>query len=183
MLLILLFWQILQGATFCLIIRGARLAQPILLEAMAAGCVPVIVADSLVMPFQEVLDWKRYNIFCLFNTFLENLSLMYHLNKILSNLIFRVAVFVAEEELSGLLDTIRRISDDHLLEMQKNGQYLYQSYFSSIKTITNTALDILNQRVFPQSSKTYEEWNVAPNPVGISLTQSNTDFFLTVLLL
>lgn len=128
--------QILQGATFCLIIRGARLAQPILLEAMAAGCVPVIVADSLVMPFQEVLDWKR------------------------------AAVFVAEEELSGLLDTIRRISDDRLLEMQKNGQYLYRSYFSNIKTITNTALDILNQRVFPQSSKTYEEWNVAPTPLA-----------------
>ena len=54
--------QILQGAVFCLVIRGARLAQPILLEAMASGCVPVIVADSLVMPFEEVLDWKRWDL-------------------------------------------------------------------------------------------------------------------------
>ncbi|KAJ1532048.1 hypothetical protein ONE63_000679 [Megalurothrips usitatus] len=131
-----LYPQILQGASYCLVLRGARLAQPILLEALAAGCVPVIVADSLVMPFHEVLDWKR------------------------------VAVFIAEEELSGLLDTLRYISDDRLLEMQQNGQYIYQNYFSSMKTITNTALDILNQRVFPQNSKSYEDWNVPPNPLA-----------------
>lgn len=128
--------QILQGASYCLVIRGARLAQPILLDAMAAGCVPVIVADSLVMPFQEVLDWKR------------------------------AAVFIAEEEFGGLLDTLRFISDDRLIEMQKNGRYLYENYFSGMEVITNTALDILNQRVFPQNSKSYEDWNVPPNPLA-----------------
>ena len=46
-------------STFCLIIRGARLGQSSLLESMAAGCIPVIIADSLVMPFQEVIDWIR----------------------------------------------------------------------------------------------------------------------------
>lgn len=98
------------------------------------------------------------------------------------NLTSRAAVFVAEEELSGLLDTIRRISDDHLFEMQKNGQHLYQSYFSSIKTITNTALDILNERVFPQSSKTYEEWNVAPNPVGLLNWKNRLVLFVSFVL-
>lgn len=48
-----------QSATFCLVIRGARLGQSVLLEAMAAGCIPVIIADSLVMPFHEVIDWMR----------------------------------------------------------------------------------------------------------------------------
>jgi len=46
---------------FCLVIRGARLGQPTLLEALAAGCIPVMCADSLVMPFQDVLDWRRYD--------------------------------------------------------------------------------------------------------------------------
>ncbi|KAK3925740.1 Exostosin-2 [Frankliniella fusca] len=131
-----LYPQILQAATFCLVIRGARLAQPILLESLAAGCIPVIVADSLIMPFQEVLDWKR------------------------------AAVFISEVELSDLLDTLRSISDERVREMQKNGIFLYRNYFSSIKKITNTALDILNQRVFPQHSKSYEEWNVPPNPLA-----------------
>lgn len=44
---------------FCLIIRGARLAQSALLDAMAAGCIPVIIADSLVMPFHDVIDWTK----------------------------------------------------------------------------------------------------------------------------
>jgi glucuronyl/N-acetylglucosaminyl transferase EXT2 len=50
---------LLQQAKFCLVIRGARLGQPTLLEALASGCIPVMCADSLVMPFQDVLDWKR----------------------------------------------------------------------------------------------------------------------------
>ena len=58
-------------------------------------------------------------------------------------------MFVAEEELSGLIDTVQYISDDRLEEMQRNGQHLYQNYFSNVKAITNTALDVLNQRVFP----------------------------------
>lgn len=66
------------------------------------------------------------------------------------------------------MDTLRYISEDRLVEMQRNGQYLYQNYFSSVKAITNTALDILNQRVFPQNSKSYEDWNVPPNPVSIN---------------
>ena len=48
-----------QLAKFCLVVRGARLGQPTLLEALATGCIPVMCADSLVMPFQDVLDWKR----------------------------------------------------------------------------------------------------------------------------
>jgi glucuronyl/N-acetylglucosaminyl transferase EXT2 len=51
--------SLLQRAKFCLVIRGARLGQPTLLEALAAGCIPVMCADSLVMPFQDVLDWRR----------------------------------------------------------------------------------------------------------------------------
>lgn len=46
--------EILHRAHFCAVIRGARLAQPALLEAMSAGCIPVVVADSIVMPFQVI---------------------------------------------------------------------------------------------------------------------------------
>lgn len=52
-------YNVFQKASFCLVIRGARLGQPTLLEALAAGCIPVILADTLIMPFAEVIDWKR----------------------------------------------------------------------------------------------------------------------------
>lgn len=55
-----------------MIIRGARLGQQSLLEALAAGCIPVIAADSLVMPFQDVIDWKRFVIYYVMNQALSD---------------------------------------------------------------------------------------------------------------
>ncbi|CAK9814560.1 sotv [Anthophora quadrimaculata] len=55
--------NVLQTATFCLVIRGARLGQSTLLECMAAGCIPVIITDSLTMPFYDIIDWTRAAIF------------------------------------------------------------------------------------------------------------------------
>jgi glucuronyl/N-acetylglucosaminyl transferase EXT2 len=52
--------QVLQESEFCLVVRKSRLGQLALSDAMKAGCIPVIVADSYVLPFLEVIDWKRY---------------------------------------------------------------------------------------------------------------------------
>ena len=42
--------KILQGAT------------PLLMASLHAGCIPIILIDNLVLPFSEVLDWKRFSI-------------------------------------------------------------------------------------------------------------------------
>lgn len=55
----LLSIRLFQKSKFCLIFRGSRLSQPVLLEAMAYGCIPIVFSDTLVMPFQEVIDWNR----------------------------------------------------------------------------------------------------------------------------
>lgn len=47
--------DILSGGVFCLVARGARLVLVNLLDALAANCIPVIMADNIVMPFNEVL--------------------------------------------------------------------------------------------------------------------------------
>uniref|UniRef100_A0A8C9P7R7 Exostosin-2 n=1 Tax=Spermophilus dauricus TaxID=99837 RepID=A0A8C9P7R7_SPEDA len=54
--------QVLQEATFCVVLRGARLGQAVLSDVLQAGCVPVVIADSYVLPFSEVLDWKRASV-------------------------------------------------------------------------------------------------------------------------
>ncbi len=46
--------HILQQGVFCLIARTTRLVQMNLLESLAAGCIPVVLADNVVMPFDEV---------------------------------------------------------------------------------------------------------------------------------
>lgn len=103
---------------------------------MAADCIPVIVADSIVMPFSSVIDWKR------------------------------AAIFVQEDNLSDIMDILKSISDQHVIELQRQVSWLYDKYFSTIEKITLTTLDIIQDRVYPQWAKVYEQWNVDPSQVN-----------------
>lgn len=46
--------KVLRTGVFCLVARGIRLVQLNLLEVLASGCIPVVMADNVVMPFSEV---------------------------------------------------------------------------------------------------------------------------------
>ncbi|ETN63850.1 exostosin-2 [Anopheles darlingi] len=127
---------VLESGVFCLIARGVRLAQPVLLEAMATGCIPVIVADNLVLPFSNILDWEL------------------------------LSVRVYESQLHSVLALLKRVSDQRIRELQAHVRYVYERYFVSLERIVLTALDQLNDRVFPHLSQTYRHWNVMPEQVG-----------------
>ncbi|XP_047485553.1 exostosin-2-like [Penaeus chinensis] len=131
--------QILNDAKFCLVIRGGRLGQTTLYDAMQAGCVPIIIADSYVLPFSEVIDWKE------------------------------AAVQIYEEDLPTLMQTIKTdISEKRLEEMHKQVLWLYEKYFSTMEAITLTTLKILNDRVFPAHARSLEQWNRRPIPTAVS---------------
>ena len=71
-------------------LRGGRLGQTALHDAMKAGCVPIIVADSYVLPFSEVIDWRT------------------------------AAIQIYEDDLPDLLSIIKKdVSQERLDEMQK----------------------------------------------------------------
>ncbi|ELU10993.1 hypothetical protein CAPTEDRAFT_157657 [Capitella teleta] len=150
--------QVLQESEFCLVIRTSRLGQLTLSDAMKAGCVPVIVADSFILPFSEVIDWKR------------------------------AAIVVAEDNLSTVNEVVRAISRDSLLQMRRQVRHLYASYFSSIRAITLTALQIINDRVFPYTARKYEEWNEPPsmipvqNPLFLPIKPPQSTGFTAVIL-
>ena len=121
--------QVLSDSVFCLVLPGARLTQATLMDAMHSGCVPVIAVDGLVLPFSEVLDWKR----------------------------FSVRIF--EHELKDLMMILGKISERRLAEMSAQLRRVYERHFSSVGVITRTTLDILNDRLFRHISKSYFEWN------------------------
>ncbi|XP_011872758.1 PREDICTED: exostosin-2 isoform X2 [Vollenhovia emeryi] len=147
----------LQTATFCLIIRGARLAQSALLDAMAAGCIPVIVADSLIMPFHDVIDWTK------------------------------AAVFIREVDVLLTVQLLKKISHQRIVEMQEQNAWLYDRYFSSMERITEITLEILADRVFPYLTRDYSYWNVPSykgklSPLFLPVTAPKTRGFTAVIL-
>ncbi|KAG7202832.1 hypothetical protein KM043_009985 [Ampulex compressa] len=149
--------DVLQTATFCLVIRGARLAQSVLLESMATGCIPVIIADSLMMPFHGIIDWTR------------------------------AAVFVREVDVLSVIPVLKKISPRRIAELHEHGTWLYEKYFKSMEKITETTLEILADRVFPHLARDYKFWNVPPpkgntSPLFLPVTAPKTRGFTAVIL-
>ncbi|XP_052872324.1 exostosin-2 [Anopheles cruzii] len=149
---------VLESGTFCLVVRGVRLSQPTLMEAMAAGCIPVIVADNLVLPFSNILDWEL------------------------------LSIRVYESNLHGVMSVLKSVSAERIREMRSHVRHVCDRYFASLERIVLTALDQLNDRVFPHLSKTYMHWNIAPhqkttqNPLFLPLIAPKAQGFTAVIL-
>lgn len=150
--------EIMEQGTFCLVIRGVRLAQPTLLEAMATNCIPVIIADNIILPFQEIIDWTL------------------------------ASVIIREADLHSINTVLRAISLSKIKELQRQGRFLYNKYFKGIETIVMSMLDELNDRVFPHLAVPYNSWNLphmpnsAQNPLFLPLMASKSQGFTAVIL-
>ncbi|XP_052810735.1 exostosin-2-like [Mya arenaria] len=150
--------HILQEATFCLVLRGSRLGQTALYDAMKAGCIPVVVADSYVLPFHEVIDWKR------------------------------AAVTVREDDLGEVVKILQGTSPAQVLEMRRQVGFLFEHYMRTIRDMTLTTLQIINDRVFSFASKKYEDWNdfnrpgSSRNPLFLPLMPPSSQGFTAVIL-
>ena len=121
--------ELMVNSTFCLVPRGRRLGSFRFLESLHATCVPVMMADSWVLPFEEVLNWSGASM-----TFDER-------DYIVSPLV------------------LRHVSDQRIFEMRQQGVFFYHAYFSSLERIVLTTLEILRERLYPQFKKPSWVWN------------------------
>lgn len=149
--------EVLKFSKFCFIFRGERIGQPALLEAMAANCIPIIVMKNHILPFEEILDWKHFS------------------------------VLVKEKHLKTVFEVVSNISDKKIKQMQVSLLHVYKSYFSSMEKITLTALDILQERVYPYLTRTYDDINLRPaevdrNPLFFPNTSPKSQGFTALIL-
>ncbi|CAH0552853.1 unnamed protein product [Brassicogethes aeneus] len=149
--------QLLQESTFCMVFRGERMAQFALLEALAANCIPIFVIDGAVLPFKNVIDWKHS------------------------------AIFVMEDYLGTVIDVVSTISSKRVRELQSSVKFIYDKYFSSIEKIVITSLDVVQDRIYPQWRKVYDQTNLVrrednSNPLFFPITAPKSHGFTAVIL-
>ena len=72
---------------------------------------------------------------------------------------YRAAVLVDEDDLSSVVDLLRTYSAAHIASLRHQVQFFWRTYFSSLRAITLTTLQIINDRVFPYTALKYEHWN------------------------
>ncbi|XP_028035588.1 exostosin-2 [Bombyx mandarina] len=150
--------DILKEGLFCLVVRSARLTHSLLMDVIASQCIPVVISDSVVMPFNSHLDWHR------------------------------IAMFIPEDNIKNLLKIISSVSNERRGELFWQLRWVYDKYFASIEKITLATLEIINEKVFPLAARTYEEWNMPEhlygpsNPLFLPVTAPKAPGFTAVIL-
>lgn len=78
-------------------------------------------------------------------------------------LIHRAALVVREDNLGQVLNIVKGFSMERIYEMRRQVQFYWENYFKSIKDITLTTLQIINDRIFPYAARKYDQWNEPPS--------------------
>lgn len=123
------YLSVLQDADFCLVMKTAVLGQPLLSDVLMSACIPVIMADGYVLPFEDKVDWNRFSL------------------------------RIYEHSLSDLMEILKSFSERKVQAMKKQTLYIWQRYFSSMKAIGTTTFQYINERLLPQITKGFESWN------------------------
>ncbi|XP_077631787.1 exostosin-like 1 isoform X2 [Crocuta crocuta] len=103
---------LLPDATFCLI-PSHRSAALHFLQALQAGCIPVLLSPPWELPFSEVIDWTK------------------------------AAIVADKRLPFQVLTALQEMPPTRVLALRQQTQFLWDAYFSSVEKVVHTTLEIL----------------------------------------
>lgn len=56
------FFKILYRSKFCLILRGDTTSSSRFFLSINAGCIPIIVSDWIILPYEKIIDYSKFTI-------------------------------------------------------------------------------------------------------------------------
>ncbi|CAG2185009.1 EXTL3 [Mytilus edulis] len=117
-------YELLKQSTFALIISPANesyvstnIFQLRFYEALKYGAIPVILGDHVILPYMEILDWKK------------------------------ATVILPKARLTEFHFILRTFTDTAMATMRRTGRYYFETYFSSTRSILDTALALIRTRL------------------------------------
>ena len=109
------------------------------LEALKLGCIPIVLSDSWVLPFQEVIQWSSAIL-----QFDERLLLQ-------------------------IPEQLRQISKQTIEKMRSKCLAIYSNYFSSVEKIVSISLTIIEERILLYNSRSKFLWNLVNPGIYLSI--------------
>ena len=116
--------QFLRDSTFNLILAPVNttvistvLTQTRIFEALKYGAIPVILGDSIRLPFDELLNWKD------------------------------AVVMLPKARVTELHFYMRSLGDSDILAMRRQGRIFWETYMGSTQSIINTVLATVRTRL------------------------------------
>lgn len=99
------------------------------------GCIPVIVADTVRLPFDDLIDWSR------------------------------LSILVYEQQLGELVSILRSIGEPRRARLKAQVDLIFNRYFKNLTLQTETVLEVLQDRIFSHHARTLQSWNHHPTLV------------------
>lgn len=104
------YLALLETSVFAFVPRGDAEFSYRLLEVMSAGCIPVILSDGLVLPFDRTINWSAFSL------------------------------HVPEKYALNLPTILAGFPAKRIATMQKGVKHIYDNHFSCMKTIVASLL-------------------------------------------
>ena len=123
---------LLAASLFAFVPRGDAEFSYRLLEVMSFGCIPIVVSDGLVLPFDRTVRWSDFSI------------------------------HIPEQQIGHIPHLLTSIPRERARAMQRHVASTYAEYFSSMRAIVRTLLDEVEGIVSTSDAPTSPARSVQP---------------------